>query len=332
MYEVIPLREVDLPAIRSFLLRVFGLPESHPPFLAETLRWKAFAPHPFWTGSRSYGVMHQGQLIAHGVLLPLHFLAPAGELTVNVIIDWAADPKLRGGGVAVYQELAKLTVLQIGIGGSDAARTTLPRMRFRVHQNVGLYERRERAVKHHLTAAPLDWKMPLRLGRDVWRNLQRGDQPSMSSLSARRIVSFAAQPGVPMPHSEGGICSARTPAFLDYMLQCPIAIMEAYVIENAGKLAGYCVLSRVRNSCRIADLWIEDNHWDAATALAVRLARHDSGTTSILAAGSLPFLRAALEQQGFRLTDDMPLFLRGSPPPIGPIHVSLLDNDIFYLP
>lgn len=296
------------------------------------MRWKAFAPHPFWSGSRSYGVRHQGQLIAHGVLLPLRFLTPDSVLSVNCIIDWAADPTVRGGGVAIYQELAKLTALQIGIGGSEMARATLRRMRFKVHQNVGFYERRERIVKHHLTATPRDWKTPLRLGRDMWRNLQRGNLSSHSTLTARRVNAFSVEPGLPMPRPGDGTCSARTPAFLDYMLQCPVAAMEGHVFESAGRLAGYCVLSRLKNSCRIADLWIEDHQWGAAIGLAVQLARANPETTSIVAAGSTPPLRAALEQQGFRLADDMPLFLRGMPTPGGPVHVGLLENDAFYLP
>jgi hypothetical protein len=331
MYKVIPLTEEDLPEIRSFLNGVFGSPENHPPFQTETMRWKAFAPHPFWTGSRSYGVKHQGKLIAHGVLLPLRFLTAASELSVNCVIDWAADPKVGGGGVAIYMELAKLTQLQIGIGGSEMARAALPRMRFKVHQNVGLFERRERIIKHHLTSAPGDWKTPLRIGRDVLRNVRQERVNTESSLSARRVKAFSGESSVPMPAPYDAACSARTPAFLDYMLQCPVAAIEAYVFEKGGKPVGYCVLGRVKNSCRIADLWIEDHQWAPALALAAKLARADHATTSILIAGSTPVLRTVLAQQGFRLLYEMPLFLRGTPTPDGAVYLSLLDNDAFYL-
>jgi len=336
MFDVTALAETDLAEAGRFLRAVFGEVENYPPFQPDALRWKAFDSHPFAVAPRSFGVWHEQRLIGHGTLAPLRFLTPAGEVTAHCVIDWAADPNTRGSGVAIYQALAKRTAMQIGIGGSDDTRAMLPRMRMRVHQTIGVYERRDRVLAHHLSTRQ-DWKTPARIARDVWRNLQRPGLVETRDLTARRITTFSEEAAVPMPSPDGGVCSERTPAFLDFALRCPAARMEGYVFEAQGAPAGYCVLSRVGTSCRIADLWVEPARdparWSQATVLAVRLAMTDGATASILAAGSTAFLRGVLESQGFRLQSDEPLFVRGSGVEAGSeIHFGFLDYDAYYLP
>jgi len=336
MFDVTALAETDLAEAGRFLRAVFGEVEDYPPFQMEALRWQAFDMHPFAAAPRSFGVWHEARLIGHGTLAPLRFLTPVGEVTAHCVIDWAADPNTRGSGVAIYQALAKRTAMQIGIGGSDDTRAMLPRMRMRVHQTIGVYERRERVLAHHLSTRR-DWKTPARIARDAWRNLQRPGLVETRDLTARRITAFSEEAAMPMPSPGGGVCSERTPAFLDYALQCPAARMEGYVFEAQGEPAGYCVLSRVGTSCRVADLWVEPAgdaiRWSQAMALAVRLAMTDGATASILATGSTAFLRGVLESQGFRLQSDQPLFVRGAGVEAGSeIHFGFLDYDAYYLP
>jgi hypothetical protein len=336
MFEVTALAEADLGEAGRFLRTVFDVPEDYPPFGLEALRWKAFDPHPLAEGSRSHGVWHQGRLIGHGLLAPVRLLTPQAEVSAHCVLDWAADPDTRGSGVAIYQALAKRTDVQIGIGGSDLARALLPRMHLRVHQTIGLYERRDRVVEHHRAAA-LNWKTPLRMARDAWRNAGRPHLAAPGDLTARRVWSFPEEAAARMPRPAGGVCSVRTPALLNYALRCPVARMEGYILEAGVAPAGYLVLSRVGTSCRIADLWVEPardaGRWARAVALAVRLATADAGTASLLAAGSTGFLRGVLESQGFRLQSDQPLFVRGSGLETGAeVHMSFLDSDAYYLP
>ncbi len=336
MFDVTALTETDLAEAGRFLKAVFGEVEDYPPFQLEALRWKGFDAHPFAAAPRSFGVWREQRLIGHGAVAPLRFLTSAGEVTAHCVIDWAADPNTRGSGVAIYQKLAKATAIQIGIGGSDDTRAMLPRMRMRVHQNIGVYERRERVVAHHLSARR-DWKTPARIARDIGRNLQRPALTEPRDLNARRVANFSRETRVPMPSPGEGVCSERSPAFLDYALRCPVARMEGYVLEANGASIGYCVLSRVGSSCRIADLWIEPARdaarWSQAFALAVQLATADTSTASILASGSTEFLRGVLDSQGFRLQSDQPLFLRGSGVETeSEIHFGFLDYDAYYLP
>jgi hypothetical protein len=336
MFDVTALAATDLAEAGRFLRAVFGEVEDYPPFQLAALRWKGFDPHPFAAAPRSFGVWHEQRLIGHGTVAPLRFLTAAGEVTAHCVIDWAADPNTRGSGVAIYQKLSKLTAMQIGIGGSDDTRAMLPRMRMRVHQNIGVYERRERVLAHHL-ATQRDWKTPARIARDMWRNLRRPSLIEPRDLTARRVSTFSEQADVPMPSQGAGVCSERTPAFLDYALCCPVARMEGYVFEAKGMSIGYCVLSRVGTSCRIADLWIEPARdaarWSQAFALAVQLAIADKSTASVIASGSTAFLRSVLESQGFRLRSDEPLFVRGSGVEAGAeIHFGFLDYDAYYLP
>jgi hypothetical protein len=336
MFDVTALAETDLGEAGRFLKAVFGEVENYPPFQREALRWKGFDAHPFAEPPRSFGVWREQRLIGHGTVAPLRFLTSAGEVTAHCVIDWAADPNTRGSGVAIYQKLYKLTAMQIGIGGSDDTRAMLPRMRMRVHQNIGVYERRERVLAHHLSTR-VDWKTPARIGRDLWRNLRAPGLTEARDISARRVASFSGEATVPMPSPGAGVCSERTPALLDYALRCPVARMEGYVLEAQGAGIGYCVLSRVGTSCRIADLWIEPARdtarWSQAVGLAVQLAVADRSTASVLSAGSTAFLRGVLESQGFRMQSDQPLFVRGSGVETGAeIHFGFLDYDAYYLP
>jgi hypothetical protein len=336
MFDVTALAETDLVEASRFLRAVFGEVENYPPFQLAALRWKGFDAHPFAAAPRSFGVWHEQRLIGHGTVAALRFLTAAGEVTAHCVIDWAADPNTRGSGVAIYQKLFKMTAMQIGVGGSDDTRAMLPRMRMRVQQNIGVYERRERVLAHHLSTRR-DWKTPARIARDVGRNLRRPGLTEPRDISARRVATFSEEADVPMPSPGAGVCSERTAAFLDFALRCPVARMEGYVFEAQGASVGYCVLSRVGTSCRIADLWIEAagdaGRWSQAFALAVQLATADAATASILAGGSTAFLRGVLEAQGFRLRSEEPLFVRGSGVEAGAeIHFGFLDYDAYYLP
>ncbi len=330
MYEIRTLEESQIPELTAFLTRVFDMPATSRSVQPALLRWKMFEPHPFWPGPRSYAAWHEGRIVAHGCLLPYLYRYNGGEARAQVIIDWAADPTVRGGGVLIYQALAKLTDIQIGIGGSDDARKALPRMRFETRQTVGTYMRLQNPLKNQPSSAPLDWKTPLRIGRDVLRQVQQGGLGDTGSLQARAVTEF--DESVPMPQPGENVISVRTPALLNYALRCPNTEIEGYVLESGGTAAGYCVLARVGTTCRIADLWI-DGQWSEAVSLAAQLAaRKPCGSVAMNA--SVTPVRRALEQQGFRLLVEWPLFVKDPAkklPANREIHVSMLDNDAFYL-
>lgn len=337
MLEVRPLEPSHLGELAEFLCRVFEMPAGARSVHPELMRWKAFDPHPFWTGPRGRGFAAwlDGRIVAHGCAVPLRYRHSGGEISCHCVIDWAADPQVaRGGGVLVYQTLAKVAEIQIGIGGSDAAVKTLPRMRFVTRQQTGAYRRLQNPLLHQMTRAT-DWKTPLRLGRDVLRQMGQAQVGSAGTLRARAVTEFPENASIPMPEPgpTAGVVSVRTPAFLNYVLRCPNTVVEGYILETTEAPAGYCIISRVGQEARIADLWAADGFLDAAVGLATRLAASKRcGSVTINA--STRAMRDAVQKHGFRLEIERPLFVKDPGnrlPAAEEVHFSMLDNDAFFL-
>jgi len=308
-------------------------------FQPDVLHWKCCAPHPFWEGSRGYALRYKGELAAFGCLVPCGFLTGAATVTSCCVIDWAASKAVPGAGVMLYTAIQQLTGTMINIGGTDDARAVLPRMGFRVDQQLEIYTRVLRPWQHFRQTHPRvrDWKAPLRLARD-FRELVRAAQRLQPALTLRRIDHFDATHAAIMPDPQvtRAVVCTRTPELLNYCLACPAARVEAYLFERDNTPAGYCLLSRVGHQCRIADLWIRSANqdtWAEAYAAAAAAAQSDPQTTEIQAAASLPQQTAALRHAGYRLTNREPLFVLDPQATLAgrsDLAIHLLENDAWY--
>ena len=105
-----------------FLRTVFGVSESHRMFQPDVLRWKCFAPHPFWEGSRGYALRYKGEIAAFGCLVPCRFLTGSETVASCNVIDWAASKTVPGAGILLYRHIQSLTGTMINIGGTADAR------------------------------------------------------------------------------------------------------------------------------------------------------------------------------------------------------------------
>ena len=65
-----PTRPEDGAAIAQFMQLVFGMKPDHPSFDAQQMRWKYWREHPEWEGSRGYVLEGDGQIVAHGSVVP----------------------------------------------------------------------------------------------------------------------------------------------------------------------------------------------------------------------------------------------------------------------
>ena len=321
----------------SFLRTVFGVGANHRMFQEDVLRWKCFAPHPFWEGSRGYTLRYQDRIAAFGCVVPCRFLTGSGSVASCNVIDWAASKTVPGAGIMLYRHIASLAGTMINIGGTADARQILPRIGFRARADIHHYTRVVRPWHHLMLAERKDWKSPLRLARD-YRELARSSLPAGRTLAVRRVSNFDALPaGVfPDPCVTRQVICARTATSLGYFLNCPAANVEGYVLERNGTPAGYFLLSRSGHQCRIADLWIraaDRDPWAEAYASATARARAGSGITDITAAASLALQTGALEQAGFRRTHSEPVFVL-DPGRLLEDHndlaLGLLENDGFY--
>jgi hypothetical protein len=125
-----PVAESELGDVMRFLRTVFGVGESHRMFQADVLRWKCFAPHPFWEGSRGYALRYRGEIAAFGCVVPCRFLTGSGTVASCNVIDWAASKSVPGAGIMLYRHIQGLTGAMINIGGTADARQVLPRIGF----------------------------------------------------------------------------------------------------------------------------------------------------------------------------------------------------------
>jgi hypothetical protein len=329
--------ESELGEVMRFLRTVFGVGESHRMFQADVLRWKCFAPHPFWEGSRGYALRHKGEIAAFGCLIPCRFLTGSGTVASCNVIDWAAGKTVPGAGIMLYRFIRGLTGTMINIGGTDDARKVLPKIGFQARAERHGYTRVVRPWRHFRKTDQKDWKSPLRLARD-YRELARTAPGGGSALTVRRVPSFDGIPAelFPDPAVTQQVVCARTPESLGYFLACPAARMDAYLLERAGTPVGYFLLSQVGSQCRIADLWIRSTdrlEWAEAYATVIAAARKNPDTTEVTAAASSPLQTDALRQAGYRRTQAEPVFVLDPDRRLGDgddLAVSLLENDGFY--
>jgi hypothetical protein len=319
-----------------FLRTVFGVGESHRMFQADVLRWKCFAPHPFWEGSRGYALRYKNEIAAFGCVVPCRFLTGSGTVAGCNVIDWAASKAVPGAGIMLYRHIQGLTGTMINIGGTADARNVLPKIGFQARADIQHYVRVLQPWRHFRMADRKDWKSPLRLARD-YRELGRATTPQAEAC-ATRVSSFDGAPAeaFPDPSITRQVVCARTPESLGYFLTCPAAKMNAYLLEREQTPAGYFLLSRVGRQCRIADLWIraaDRQGWAKAYAAAAAAARTDPHTTEVTVAASSPLETGALEQAGYRCTHAEPVFVLDPGRLLGDrndLAVSLLENDGFY--
>ena len=336
---VTSIQESELADVRRFLFSIYNQPPGHRPFRMDALRWKAFDHHPEHPGARSFVVRFDTKIVAHGMLSPLRFRGTELDLSAQCLMDWAADRAAPGVGVIVYQHLAAFADVQIAIGGSDDARKMLPLLGFRPKQQLRSYRLITRAWKYHLGSGNKDWKTPLRLGRDWARSRAVRLSGYSGCLEAKSIHRFEEGSSIPLPDPRiaGCIVSARTTASLNYVLRCPIAVMQAFLIMRSSDILGYFILARVGATCRIAELWVNSQSaqdWLHAVELATQTAAAHPDTGGVFTTVSAPLLQSALEQIGYRFVEEIPVFVKDRKrrmPHEQSILLSMLENDAFYL-
>jgi hypothetical protein len=336
--EVTAIQESELADVQRFLCSIYNLPEDYRPFRLDALHWKAFDPHPEYPGSRSFVVRHNEKIVAHGTVSPLRFRGSGLDLSAQCLMDWVADPSIPGVGVAVYQHLATFADVQIAIGGSDDALKMLPLLRFRPKQQLRSYRLITSPLKYHLGSAQKNWKTLLRVGRDWARSRDVRVNGRSQGIEARSIDRFEEGSSIPLPDPRiaGCMVSTRTAASLNHALRCPIAGMEAYLLERSSELLGYFVLARVGVTCRIAEVWINSESaqdWLSAVELATETASEHPDTGAVLTTVSAPVLQSALERIGYQFVEEVPVFLKDRQrrvPEEQPLLLSMLENDAFY--
>jgi hypothetical protein len=321
-----PTAREQIGGVRTFLAKVFGLPESAPFLAPALLDWKWFAPRPGWNGARSYVLEQAGELAAHGCAWPVTFLAPQGAVTSTRVCDWAGGLKAPGAGVLLFRKFGTLADTLLAVGGSPETQAILPKLGLARVGELALYARPVRPFAQFRGRPGRGARAAARLARNLWWSSLPA-APVERGLEAVRVERFGPVP-LPAPTTLA-TPAARSPELLNYMLACPGAAFSGYEIRTAGALCGYFLLACVNGQTRIADLWTAGT-WPAAYALALRTAARDAATCEVAAAASTSLRRRAIEASGFQARGADPVFLydphrRLAAAP--PLDLQLLDGD-----
>jgi hypothetical protein len=325
-------------ALAQFLISVFDA-NSDAPFVDPKLMWwKYFEPFADWNGPRSIVLKQGGQIVAHGGIFPVTFLAKGAEVAGIHLIDWAASPGLPGAGVLLLRKVASRTDVFLAVGGSTDTRQVMPKIGFKCRAELLIYARAIRPWAQFRARPFKDWKAPLRLSRNlVWSLAPLPSIPE--KWSAVRIPQFdeSVLPVLQSRATQEFTPCKRSIEMLNYMLSCPGAAFSAFLLMNGKKLRGYFILSWVGRQCRVADLLVDSNaptDWRNAFAMATRIAAANLETCEIEAASSIPLTSDAISRNGFRLRDRLPIFIcdpKGLLADAAPLHINLLDGEGSYL-
>jgi hypothetical protein len=332
--QIAPICEADVEEVSRFLRATFGCDERWVPFQPEVLRWKALTPHPLWEGSRGYAMRKQGEIVAYGCAAPIRLIHAGGEALVACLIDWTASKEVVGGGVLVYQHIARFVDALIGVGGTDEARRTVQRMGFRTRQNLDTYARVTRPVIKFLETREKRWKDVARMARNIWRGF-RTTGGSKRGWVARRVERFdeSVSTVLPIPGLVSGAVAYRDPKLLNYYLSCPAIPMEGYLLEHAGRVQGYLLLAVRQGDCRIADWWVasaDESDWAAALLVACN---GRTGHEVSVSCGTFHSQRVA-KGAGFYLSVRHPFYVKDpgqKVPATLDAAIAMADTDEFYL-
>ena len=332
--QIEPICEADVEEVSRFLCKTFGEDGSWRPFQPDVLRWKALTPHPLWQGSRGYALRKEGEIVAYGCAMPILLRQAGGEVLVACVVDWAASKAMPGSGVAIYQHIAKSTDALIGLGGSDDAQRVVKRMGFQTRQEFEVSARVTQPLRRFVQTREKSWRDMARLGRNLWRGF-RPAGGRVGGWIARRVQQFdkSLDQALPSPGCVSSTVCYRDSSILNYLLLCPAARMEGYVVEHEGRVAGYFLLAYTQVECRIADLWVgsgKEEDWLAVLLLA--FAGRDGNQVSV--GCGTGFARRVAALAGFHPIARQPIYVKdpkGLLPRQLEAAMSLADTDAFLL-
>ena len=331
-----PIPESEQHAVAELLLATFNADAQALSFRSDVLRWKYFSPHPHWQGTRSYGVKHADQLVAHGGVWPLVLRTHARNVNAIHLVDGAANKGVPGSGILLVRKFAQMADVLLTIGGSSDTRTILPKLGYRRVNNLKYYARVVRPWRQFVTTPQHNWKAPLRLLRNTLWSLRSHRTPE--AWKAVRISQFEDSQQNLLGNSCDKVLRAwRTTCGLNYMLSCPAAEFSAYLMLEDQKQRGYFIVAKLGGQARIVEIRLnaeDEQSWLAAAKLASHVAAQDPTTCEVVVATSEADIAAAFEQRGFRLRRSDPIYCydpNGVLADASPLGLSMLDGDACFL-
>ncbi len=335
--EFRPTSPEDAGEVSEFLRRIFGMSSGHPVIDPRHLRWKCWEERCDWPGSRGFIMTNQHEIVAHATVVPLFSVAGERRLRMAHLIDWAAESKSVGSGVALLKRIGQLVDAIMIAGGSDMTQKILPALGFKPCGQVDRFARPLRPLRR-LKGAKLAWRLYAQSARAAFWKL-RAPSGNTAGWEVRRVrEDELAATAIPWPGPEPGtMLFERTPETMGYFLRCPAAAMELYVAAKDGADRGYFMLAFAPAQARIVDLWTDSGDrrdWRAVVRLAVRAAERNADAAEVVSTASDPVRRQAFLECGFHLRGSVPLRILASGRtelPGLPVSFGMLDSDAAYL-
>ena len=325
----------DSAGIAALLGAVFELGADELAVRPDHMHWKYWEPRAAWPGSRSYVIDRAGSLQAHGAAWPFSMRYGDRRITGIKVIDWAADKRAVGAGVALMRQMSRLADITYGLGGTEGTLRILPALGFRPAREMRTYARPLRPLAQAVSHQYKNWKLPARVVRNwLWTRVPVPPRPrdwSSVEIGASQIPPAAAG-------AQSGVLPMERPAELfEYLSRCPVIQSKLFAVRDKGGMAGHFCLVFVPGVARIADAWIPSSRpadWAELYSLAIREAMRAPGACEIMTQSSLNCAWEGLEACGFRFTgkDTLMIYdpgnrLSGDVVP----HFQLIDNDAVFL-
>ena len=329
----------DEPAIAALLRESLGLAPGHPMAEPIHLHWKYWEPHPNWAGSRSYVYLQDGQIVAHGAVIPNVCLWRDQRIKVVHVIDWAAKPESGGSGVALMKQIGKLADMIFAVGGSELTQQILPMIGFKeCGTTVKRYARPVRPLLRLVNPEYRSWRLAPQVMRGIFWTLTAPSRPGAEWSAQRILPNQLAAASIIWPRPKlGTTVFERSSASMSYLLRCPATPMESFSVHKHGRLRGYFLLAFAPAQARIVDCWIDSDElyeWRAMVQLAVGQAKARAHVAEVASMCSDPLFEAALVECGFHMRHATPMWLRapsGVARPDATIRFLMADSDEAFL-
>lgn len=333
-----PVSESESSQVQQLLCSIFGAPASALFVSPPLMHWKYWEPHPYGPGSRSYASKDGSEIVAHAGGWP--FQLKTTETTVAGVhpIDWAASSRVRGSGANLLRQLRTLKDVSLSIGGTGMAQAVVRREGFKAVAAMHMLSFPLHPARQVMNHQRRNWKLPARFLRNtMWRLTAASAPPGWTAepVAAPEIPPTlfpVAQPKL--------VVASRSAELFAYLVKCPAARWQAWVVKKNGESRGYFLLSFVPGQARIADAWVlpdsnEDSaSWKALYTLARQAAASDGSTAEIVTGTSYQPAYQGAVASGFRGCGEQEVMLydpAGHLSHANHFHVQFIENDMSFL-
>lgn len=310
----------------------------HPNAEPQELQWRYWQERTDWKGPRSYVLTDGARLLAHAALIPLKCEVDGRHLEAAHLIDWAARPGEPGVGAMLLRHVLQVVDAVIDIGGSEASRQLLPHLGFQECGQATGYVRSLHPLRLLASEARPSLRLMARIGRSALWSMGAPRPRQGAGYSVRKVSIQGLRELSPLfaKARRAPLAFERSEALLVYMLSCPIAPMECFLVERSSGPAGYFILASVGPQARLVDIQSQSEAPADLRCLlqcAVDQAGRNAAAVELATWGSDPALSERFEECGFHPRFSLPIWVRSGRMDFSParLRVHLMDSDAAYL-